>query len=51
MTLNAAHSNSDSDYLTNFEHDDEIENDEISHVPSISDYNDQDQQPVGNLFK
>ncbi|CAF3625138.1 unnamed protein product [Rotaria socialis] len=49
MTLNATHSNADDDYLNSCE-DDDIENDEISRVPSINDYNDNDQQPVGNLF-
>ncbi|CAF5219195.1 unnamed protein product, partial [Rotaria magnacalcarata] len=49
MTLNATHSNDDDDYLNSCE-DDDIENDEISRVPSINDYNDNDQQPVGNLF-
>ncbi|CAF1193571.1 unnamed protein product [Rotaria sp. Silwood1] len=49
MTLNAAHTNPSDDYLLTCE-DDDIENDDISDVPSSNDILENDQQPVGNLF-
>jgi hypothetical protein len=53
MTLNGTHTNSDNDYFNSCNEDD-IEDDDVSRIPSSADYSDSlenDQQPVGNLFR
>lgn len=51
LTLNAAHTNPENHYLNSCE-DDDIENDDFSHVTSSNHQHDQqEQQPVGNLFR